>query len=860
MDLTRPLDREHTPDRLFDAVRAFHASLDQTDVAEAIADWFAALDGAAFAVVARWDEAGRAWGLLAEAPADGARAPHRLRPADDALLAEALETGRARRARPRPNLHALVAYRLEVEGERVAVLALGLRAGLSPHDDEAAARLLPAAAAALHNALAFTQTYSSLRDRVIEVSTIEVVSRHISATLDLRVITGDVLAAAMSAIDAARGQCALAADDEHYVVFAQFDEHGAGIEPDQQLHADEGVVLHVLRSGRPLLVPDLRDTRLVFADLLPDTRALLCVPIGREAKPVGALCFQDPRPNAFDEAHLRFVTTLAEHAAIAIENARLFEDRRRQIDTLIALRQLSLTLLSSLDQCCVVDTIVEHAQRMTQAREVSLYLLDASGAPALAAAHGPGVLESASSLAGLDRAALLEHVARTGEVYSSHDAPPRAGFSIVQPEGFEAWVGAPVKWSGQVIGVLEVVFADPQRFTHYEVQALSLLANQAAVGIENARLYEEVRGARDQLQLILDSTDEAMLLFDRQGRLRRFNPSAESMIGQPLHLYLGRELADLLRALGKRRLREIAGFSLRELRRYIRQTRQTPPQPTRRQFEQAHGGQKRHIYESGSPVLDENGRRAGWLLVWRDYTEEHQLEALRQELSSMIVHDLRNPISSISNGLDMLHDWLQEGESDLATMTEVIQIAQDSAASLLNLVQSLLDVARLEEHRMALYPAELDLSETADYALASIANQATSAGIELVVSLPPDLPLAWADGEKIQRVLVNLLDNALRYAPFGGRIALSAAQAGERLRVCVEDDGAGVPPEARSLIFDKYAQLENKALRGHKGTGLGLAFCKLAVEAHGGEIWIEDGNLGGAAFCFTLPLAASAPA
>ncbi len=114
----------------------------------------------------------------------------------------------------------------------------------------------------------------------------------------------------------------------------------------------------------------------------------------------------------------------------------------------------------------------------------------------------------------------------------------------------------------------------------------------------------------------------------------------------------------------------------------------------------------------------------------------------------------------------------------------------------------------------------------------------------------------WADGEKIQRVLVNLLDNALRYTPFGGRIALSAAPDGDYLRICVEDSGAGVPPEARTRVFDKYAQLENKAFRGHKGSGLGLAFCKLAIEAHGGRIWIEDGSLGGAAFCFTLPLAA----
>jgi PAS domain S-box-containing protein len=432
------------------------------------------------------------------------------------------------------------------------------------------------------------------------------------------------------------------------------------------------------------------------------------------------------------------------------------------------------------------------------------------------------------------------------------------GFPALQPEGFEVWVGVPVHWSGQVIGVLEVIFSDPQHFTHYEVQALSLLANQAAVAIENTRLYEEVRGARDQLQLILDSTDEAMLLFDGRGRLLRFNPGAEGMIGHPLHLRLGQSLDRWLRAIGRRRLREIAGLTPRDLGRYIRQIQQNPAQPTRRQFEQVHAGETRHIYETGSPVLDEDGKLAGWLLVWRDNTEEHKVEALRHELSNMIVHDLRNPISTISNGLDMLREWLEEGDIEPAMAAEVIHIAQDSANSLLNLVQSLLDVARLEENRMTLHSSALDLAETADCALASVMNLATNAGIEVGVDVPPDFPLVCADGEKIQRVLANLLDNALRYTPFGGRIVLSATLDGEQARICVEDNGVGVPPDVRDQVFDKYAQLENRAFRGHKGTGLGLAFCKLAVEAHGGRIWIEDSSLGGAAFCFTLPLAAPA--
>jgi signal transduction histidine kinase len=137
----------------------------------------------------------------------------------------------------------------------------------------------------------------------------------------------------------------------------------------------------------------------------------------------------------------------------------------------------------------------------------------------------------------------------------------------------------------------------------------------------------------------------------------------------------------------------------------------------------------------------------------------------------------------------------------------------------------------------------------------AVFSLALGANIALDIRLPETLPVVFIDEEKIQRVLINLLDNALRHTPMGGRITIQADDDRNRAEVIVRviDTGPGVPPEARSLIFDKFAQLDQQVLRGHKGTGLGLTFCKLAIEAHGGRIWVEEGAEGGAAFCFALP-------
>ncbi len=836
----------------WEMVRAFTASLDLDEVGQMIVQYvYGAIPLRAVSLY-RWEASQRQLHVVAHIPGRTSALLERLGDGQEPTIQTALVSQQAAdlvltQGQPQP----VMVLPLVVQGQAAGLLAVWPEPGhvLTSEERRLANEIAQQAAPALHNAATYTLTDATLRERVIELSTIEVVSRHISATLDIEIITSDVLAAAMSAIDAERGSCALVSSEQHYALVSRFDERGTQLEVPHVGSIGQDIISYVLRTGQPVIVPG-------ESGYHADTTAFpsrLCVPILREEKPIGALSFEDTRPHVFTEAHLRFVTMLAEHAAVALENARLFSERHRQIETLVNLRKLSLELLAGRDLPSVINTVVDHAQNITHAADVCLYLWDEGGLN-LAARYAHG---TPSCRAADEQPIVVRQVIETGQPHYSEPIPAQPVYYPLKPAGFEALVCVPIRRTGQPTGVLAAVFTDPHYYTQNEMQTLELLANQAAVAIDNTRLYEAVRTGRDQLQAILDSTREAVLLFDRDGRLLKFNPAAEDMVGYVLAPYQGQGLLTWLRTMGAARLKTQTGFTLRHLRQYMLDVRHHPTRVIRRQFEQARQGETRFIIETGSPVLDQAGELAGWLLVWRDNTEERKLEMVRQELSSMIVHDLRNPITSITNSLKMLKELLDEGATETDMINEVLEIAQTSAGNMLNLVQSLLDVARLEHDSMALQCASLPLVEAIDDALAAVMGLSMGSGVEIVVDLDADLPPVWIDDEKIQRVLVNLLDNALRHTPYGGLIHIEAHRCLDENAVLVRvvDSGSGIPPEARSCIFDKFTQLDHQSLRGHKGTGLGLTFCKLAVEVHGGRIWVEDGEGTGAAFCFTLPVA-----
>ena len=230
-------------------------------------------------------------------------------------------------------------------------------------------------------------------------------------------------------------------------------------------------------------------------------------------------------------------------------------------------------------------------------------------------------------------------------------------------------------------------------------------------------------------------------------------------------------------------------------------------------------------------------------------------DTLRRDLSAMALHDMRNPLQNIQLAFRSLERLMgKTSEYALAEPSnDLIRMGMHSAAQLSGLSKTLLDVSRLEDEQLSLSLLNSPISDTVTGALGATGVLLESSGCQIETHIPPILPAIPHDPALIERVVVNLIDNAIKHTPPEGTIALSVAPYANGVCVRVADSGPGIPPELREEIFAKYFQIRPQGGARLDGVGLGLAFCRMAISAHGGEIWAENGHERGAVFAFTLP-------
>lgn len=243
----------------------------------------------------------------------------------------------------------------------------------------------------------------------------------------------------------------------------------------------------------------------------------------------------------------------------------------------------------------------------------------------------------------------------------------------------------------------------------------------------------------------------------------------------------------------------------------------------------------------------------------RNYKRLQELERLRDDLTSMIVHDLRTPLTSLLSGLQTL-PMLGDLNPDQA---EFVGIAVEGGKTLLSMINDLLDIDKMESGSLVLEYGALRPADLVERALAQVAMLAKNKGLALAAELAPDLPAFEGDEDKLRRTLVNLLGNALKFTNKGS-VTVGARRApadpANVLQFYVRDTGEGIPREAFGRIFEKFGQVEDRKAGRKNSTGLGLTFCKMAVEAHGGVIGVESEMGVGSTFSFTIPVKRSAPA
>ncbi|WP_025745655.1 GAF domain-containing protein [Kallotenue papyrolyticum] len=415
--------------------------------------------------------------------------------------------------------------------------------------------------------------------------------------------------------------------------------------------------------------------------------------------------------------------------------------------------------------------------------------------------------------------------------------------------------GARLKLGALWIGYREAIVPTTER------EMVVLYAKSAGGVLENLRLFDQVSSAHERLASILASTTEGMLLISDGGLITTANSSLLRLLGLPGLTLDGQPVATLAALLAERSEPEALHRVCAALEAVASGT------ATNCQGElHLHAPETRALAWSALPVQRTGGQpgRGAALLVLRDITAERQADQLRQDLANMIVHDLRAPLTNMMVSTDLL---LKQSSGPLTEAQQrILQIAADSSQQMLDLVNALLDIRRLEQRQLELQRRPTEIFELVESVLERLSRLAAARQVRCINATAP-LPPASIDVELIRRVLQNLVDNAIKFSPRGGTIRISGAllsaeqlprehPPGRYLLIDVSDEGRGVPEAYRTLIFELFGQAPHSQ---GQGTGVGLAFCRLAVQAHGGQIWVETAAGGGALFRFTLPAELTAP-
>ncbi|HMP39237.1 MAG TPA: ATP-binding protein [Roseiflexaceae bacterium] len=413
----------------------------------------------------------------------------------------------------------------------------------------------------------------------------------------------------------------------------------------------------------------------------------------------------------------------------------------------------------------------------------------------------------------------------------------------ILPPGMQSALIIPLKSGGRTLGTLNFYHTNPDHYTLDDIRIASALTTQAAAVLQNVQLFAEIAQARDELHTVLESIGDAVLVIDRSGNLRLANSAAVRLFALDTAELIGRPLVDLVLPATRRNLfvnPDDLGAIMAAWERDDHQGSGTVQFSDNRYFEWA------------IAPLQAIGKLDGAVITLRDVSDRVLLENLRDDMIQMLVHDLRTPLTSMIMSLDMLDFAQSRGDRELSEQT--MKMARGASYRLLDQINLLLDLRKLEAGQLTLDLRPLPLPDLLNAAADTVRLIARGNNQTISVSHPSDVALIAADQALIRRVIENLLGNAVKFAPNGTIIELTAARVGDMIEFTVTDRGPGIPEEMRTQIFEKYVQIDGAMRR--KGTGLGLTFCKLVVEQHGGTIGVDALIGGGSRFWFRLPLTA----
>ncbi len=603
----------------------------------------------------------------------------------------------------------------------------------------------------------------------------------------------------------------------------------------------DGAQHKTVRAQVPATLRDvLKHGKTITQPLQPaddtDARSLLAVPLTRGSTNIGVLCAWGRDRDAFSAQQVQHLQYIARCAATSLTNAQYLEERQHRVDVLTCLQHLSLRVSGAKGKHPVASHILRTALEITGCSYGVIYHYDGQAQTVIpSAVPWQDDVQTQTLVRGRLDAATIADLLDADQVQVWREDTAQ----------HEVLLLVPLVREPHVSELLVLAFPARNPVRHQHIEAMELLASQAVGHLENVILYERLHTASHRMHMILNSTQDGMVLLDRNEAVIDYNQAAERLLDRDLH---GVEGVGAM--LDGYEVLEDGSLSPEMLQPQYSMNRN---EVTRRELHRADAeGQVTYLEQLELPVYDVQDKMSGRLMVIRDITHEKVLLQQRREITSMLVHDLRSPLSSVLTGTQTALGALSPTNPDTPFLEAVLETVENSTERLLRLVATLLD---LEREQMNINPERQPISILIEGALNTLQYTIRETGMRVQVDVAPNVPLLHVDADKVQRVFINLIDNAIGYGE--DVIHISVTKADERaVTVRIADDGPGIPADERADIFDMYTRGNVERMRKTRNSGVGLAFCKRVVNAHGGTIAVVDGcELNGACIAFTLPVA-----
>ena len=363
---------------------------------------------------------------------------------------------------------------------------------------------------------------------------------------------------------------------------------------------------------------------------------------------------------------------------------------------------------------------------------------------------------------------------------------------------------------------------------------------------------EKLTEEEKKMTAIVNSIAEGLILVDSDSRVLHINPAAERLLDLSPDS-IDKDITEIIQ-------NEELIHIFEEDQRQILQHKPTDQIPSKNEginliseVTLARYNEKLVLRIIASPFLNENGLILGTVYLFDDITREKEIDQMKSDFISLVSHELRTPLTSIIGFVSFILDGKAGTIND--RQRNSLARVQRQSKRLAALINDLLDISRIESGRIQMDQASISLLEIVTQRIEEIRPQADEKSIQLALTAPESVPNIFGDEARMGQVFTNLIGNAIKFTPNNGEVSVKVEADGNLLHVEVIDTGPGIPPEERQKIFDKFYQLSDISTRQQGGSGLGLSISKSIVEAHGGKLWIDDGNQGkGSNFQFVLPL------